>query len=372
MRLLRLSIVTILFTACSTLNFSNTVEKLFQSNRPIQKPETYRFMTSRQLPGLPFKPNFNLRIDFDEKGNLLLAPGDYLIPVMTYCMNSEGMSPDGHSYLLSQMKGARSQVIRELNLKALPQFSYKDVQILSWSLQNGLKYDDLTHESKKIVDAVLSDYKDSLQNSLLETLEKKWNESSDYSNGVMPPFHEASDELLSKMGEAGQAVTAMKDFQANLKDVGNNYEALSRRIRVLKRSEESGDVPWSRISENVFARFLTKGHFQELGQIQIRVVGQLSRSPNSESPKIAVDLLSWLADPNKSGVQALSFSPIYGFGGLLVLPALAEAPILALAVLGAVLAAETIDWDAFQKLAQLLREVKDPAVQQKIAEGHKP
>jgi hypothetical protein len=370
MRLFRLSLVIFLLTACSTLKFSASVEKFFQSNQAIQKPDAYRFMTSSQLPGEPFKPNLNSRIEYDDSGNLLLAPGDYLIPVMTYCMNSEGISPDGHSYFLSQMKGSRAQIIRDLNLKALPQFSYKDIQILSWSLQNGMKYDDLTNESKKIVDAVLSDYRDSLQNSLLETLEKKWNETSDYSKGIVPPFNEASDELLSKIGETGQEITAIKNFQITLKNVGNNYEALSRRIRIIKSSDESSkDIPWSRISENVFARFLTKGHYQELGQIQVRVIGQSARGPNSETPKIAVNLVSWIADPNQSGIQPLSFSPIYGFGGVLVLPALADAPILALAVLGAVLAAETVNWDAFQKLSQLLHEVKDPEVQRKIADG---
>lgn len=70
-----------------------------------------------------------------------------------------------------------------------------------------------------------------------------------------------------------------------------------------------------------------------------------------------------------SGIQPLSFSPVYGFGGVLVIPALADTPVLASAVLGAVLAAEVIDWSAFQKLSQMLHDMKDREVQKKIAEG---
>jgi hypothetical protein len=47
-----------------------------QVNDPIQPPEMHRFSISSQLSGPPFKPNFNSRIEFDNKGNLLLVPGE--------------------------------------------------------------------------------------------------------------------------------------------------------------------------------------------------------------------------------------------------------------------------------------------------------
>jgi hypothetical protein len=371
--LFRLFATIFILNACSTLSSSNSTETFFKNNMPLQVREISRFSTVDRLPGLPFSPNFNLRVDFNKEGNLLLEPGDYLIPVMTYCMNSKGSSPDAHSYILSQMQGSRARIIRDLNLRALPQFSYEDVQILSWSLQNGLKYDDLTAESKNIVNTVLPEYKEALRDSLLETLEKKWNDVAAHSDGIVPSLADTSDNALARLGETGSAIAVYRSFQNTLKEVGNNYQLLSQRIRVLKKLDsKTEDTPWSHVSENVYVRFITSGHYQDLGQVQIRVVAQSSaRKPNLEIARETVDLLSWLADPKDSGVQPLSFSPIYGFGGVLVLPALSEAPALALAVLGAVLAAGVVDWEAFQKLSQLLRDVKDQEVQNKIADGNR-
>lgn len=373
-------------SACSTfeksksLNIENDaiahlvqppMKKILLEEAPISLPERSRFSISDHLPGLPFKPNLSARINFDVSGNLVLTPGDYLIPVMTYCMSSSGSSPEAHSYFLSQMQGSRARIIRDLNLRALPQFSYKDVQILSWSLQNGLKYDELTKESQKIVDHVLSEYKEVLKYSFFEQLEKKWNEVAGRSGGAIPDLSEASGELLNKMGDVGKTIAEIRNFRNQLKTVGNNYEALSSRIIQIKRSQKNiKKTPWSRISENVYARFITTGHYQELGQIQIRVLDQSAlRNPTSEVYKVSLDLLSWIADPNKSDIQPLTFSPVYGFGGVLVIPALADVPILAAAVLGAVLAAEAVDWNAFQKLSQILQNVNNRKVQKKIAEG---
>lgn len=76
----------------------------------------------------------NKNIDFDFNGNLTLPPGDYIIPVMTYCMNHRGSSPDAHSYTLSRLEGTRAQIIRELNLMGPIKFSVEDIQITSWSM----------------------------------------------------------------------------------------------------------------------------------------------------------------------------------------------------------------------------------------------
>jgi hypothetical protein len=36
----------------------------------------------------------------------MLPPGDYTIPVMTYCMKHSGVSPDAHLYTLSKLEGS--------------------------------------------------------------------------------------------------------------------------------------------------------------------------------------------------------------------------------------------------------------------------
>lgn len=370
-------------SSCSTLN-SNTnpkevttqaaiesgrieLEKIFSQNSPLKNPASSRFPIHQTLPGALFKPSFDQRINFDEKGNLQLKPGDYIIPVMTYCLWSSGASPSRHLYYLSQLRGTRAALIREINLKATPQFSYQDVQILLWSLQNGLKYSELTKESQKIIDEVAPQYKEQLKESFLEVFTKKWDEVADRSFGKFPKFEELSQEVL--IGDIEKAISEIKDFKSALEQFGNNYEFLRQRISIEKSSNQDlkEDTPWSQVAPNIYARFLAEGAYQELGQVQVRIVGS-SRKINIDFNQITFDLLSLLADPNSSTIQPLGFSPLYGYGGVLIVPSLARAPPLALALMGSILAAEIVNWDSFHDLVKILSH-PDESLRQKIIEG---
>lgn len=335
----------------------STVDKSLNFQVPLEKVEKSSFPTFGQLPGSIFKPNFKLRISYDKFGNLQLAPGDYIIPVMTYCMQSSGSSPDGHIYTLSQMQGRRARMLRDLNMRAPPLFSHENIQILSWSLQNGLKYQELTKDSQIIVDTVLAEYKTELQESFLEKLEAYWGNLLKKRTDLIPGFNEIYDKI-----------SEIRSFRDDLLKVGNDYGYLSQRISISKRQPNAKAEQWNQISPNVYARFITDGHFLQLGQIQIRVF-QPDRVPNSDLSTVTVDLLSLLANPNDTNVQPLSFAPVYGFGGVAIIPSLADAPLLALAVVGAILAAEAIDWDAFHKLTQILKNTNDENLKKILTEG---
>lgn len=93
---------------------------------------------------------------------MLLAPGDYVMPVMTYCMKQSGESQNRHIYSLSKLREKRAHIIRELNLKAAPTFSFEDIQIVSWSLQAGLAYNEMTQKSQDIIDEIIPEFKSQL------------------------------------------------------------------------------------------------------------------------------------------------------------------------------------------------------------------
>jgi hypothetical protein len=352
-----------------------TLEKTFFAESPILPASQSRFPFIDQLPG---KADFNpfpyqkKSISYDSDGTLLLSPGDYSIPVMTYCMNIGGMSPAGYTYALASLQGTRAQVIREINIKAVPQFSAEDVQILSWSLQAGLRYDEMTDQSRRIIGTVIPERKNELQESFLQRFENKWNEISEHSDGLIPSFGEASENLFSDMGEVGKDISEMRNFRTSLQEFGNDYSSLKGIIDSRTTSEPAFQkTPWSKISDRVYARFVTQGHFQELGQIQIRVLPPLQkRNPSSTAiSKTPVDLSSWLADPRNLSIQPLSFSIIVGSQGMILIPELAEAPLLAAAALGAILANEVINWHSFYQLSQLLVNVTDTRVRELIQEG---
>jgi hypothetical protein len=351
------------------------VETVFSEAAPIAPVERSSYPLVFPPPGNSFDPrnNINRELTYDLNGNLLLSPGDYVIPVMTYCMKQTGSSPSGHIYSLSKLEGTRAMMIRELNLQAPAKFNEQDIQIVSWSLQAGLTYDEMTKESQKIIDEVIPQFKIQLRESFLSTLEKKWNKVSDDSHGLIPSFSESSENLLTELGEVGQKIIEIRRFKAQLHDVGNDYSRLSELINTasLLTKKEAPEAAWSQIASNIYARFVTAGHHQEIGFIQIRILkeNQMRVINSTSMNRFLFDLVSLIANPNSNSVQPLTFSPIYGYEGVIILPALVENPLAATMVLAAILAARTIDWDSFFKLYDLLKDSSYPQVQNEFDRG---
>lgn len=355
------------------------IETIFNEAAPIAPAGRLDYPLTQKLPGPTFDPYkvFSGELKYDSNGNLLLLQGDYVIPVMTYCMKHSGTSPIGHIYSLSKLEGTRAVMIRELNLRAPPKFNGQDIQIVSWSLQAGLAYDEMTKISKNIIDEVIPQFKSELKESFLSILEKKWDRASNASHGLFPTFANSSDDLLNELGIVGQKINEIRKFKNRLHDVGNDYSRLSELINITSNlnKKEISETSWSQISNNIYARFVTDGHFQDIGFVQIRILaGGLNtaqkREINSTSINdVVFDLLSLLANPNSDVIQPLTFSPLYGFAGVMVLPALADSPLAATMILAAVLAAKTIDWDSFFKLYDLLKDSSYPQVQKELDKG---
>jgi hypothetical protein len=356
-------------------NLKPQIESVFNEAAPITQVERSSYPLIKNLPGTSFDPrnNINGELIYDSNGNLLLSPGDYVIPVMTYCMKQAGSSPSGHIYSLSKLEGSRAIVIRELNLQAPAKFDEQDIQIVSWSLQAGLTYEEMTKESQKIIDEVIPQFKIQLKESFLSVLEKNWNKVSNNSHGLIPSFSESSENLLTELGEVGQKIIEIRRFKALLHEVGNDYSRLSELINTTSTitKKVAPGTAWSQISNNIYARFVTDGHFQEIGFIQIRILkeNQMRIINSTSMNKFLFDLVSLIANPNSNYIQPLTFSPVYGYNGVMVLPVLAENPLAAAMVLAAILAARNIDWDSSFKLFDILRDSKYPQVKKEIEIG---
>ena len=334
----------------------------------IQKPHGSSFDLKKVIKG---------NLSYDLKGNLLLSPGDYVVPVVTYCMKQGGTSPNGHIYSLSKLEGTRAKIIRELNLRAPPRFSVQDIQIVSWSLQAGLSYDEMTRICQKIIDEIIPEYKPLLKESFFALLEKRWNHVSNSSQELLPNFYEASENLFDAFGEVGQKINEIRKFKMRLHEVGHDYSKLSELINVTANfnKKETPHTLWSKISNHIYARFVTDGHFQDIGLLQLRILPserktELKRGVNSiKDNKVVVDIGALIANPNSESVQPLTFSPMYGFAGVLVLPALVENPISATMILAAVLTAKSIDWDSFFNLYDLLIDLNDQQIKDQFKKG---
>ena len=349
------------------------LEKLLSQENPIDPPERSAYPIILKLPGTSFDTHKTIRsvFTYDSKGRLLLNSGDYTFPVMTYCMKSSASSPASHAYSLSQLTGKRAKIIRELNRLAPAKYFTDEIQMVSWGLQNGLSYEELGKLGQEMIGSVIPQYKSELRESVLAQIEKKWNQASDLSAGILPSFNGSVESLQDNLGELGKKIREMRDYKDRFREVGYDYAELSEMIDTATRSQFKGETSWSQISSNIYARFITEGSFREIGYIQVRVLLSTGREINSEATKqVVFDLVSLQANPNNESIQPLSFSPLYGIGGTITLtPAISRHPLAGALLLASVLGAKYIDWEAFFDLQDLLDDSNDRDVQKEIERG---
>lgn len=393
-----LSLIFIVLILCTTLNSckSNSIikvkeemqitaldlvkkefDKIISLHSPIVISPGDRFQFQEDDKNNPFNPraSFKKKIFYNIDGKIFLPPGDYVIPVMTYCMNSSGSSPDKFNYILAQFSGERALIIRTLNSRALRQFSPWDIQILSWSIQNGLVFEELNSKSKEIINSVIPEFKDQLSESILSKVQNKWDDLAFSSQGVVPSFDQASDEVLKSLGKTGVKILEMVNFRNKLKYIGDDTSRLKTLISTIDewKNDKNEINSWSKYSDQILVRFKTSGHYQEIGQLQVRILSNKNkRSINSISEDYEIlDISNLIADPMNLSIQPLTFSLILGAGGVILVPLeIISAPELIAAMLATVLADKIINWDSFFLLKDKLNKKSDDKIKELIKNGN--
>jgi hypothetical protein len=273
-------------------------------------------------------------------------------------MKSSSSSPKGHAYTLDQIEGRLAPIIKKLNLKAPAHFSISDIQILHWSLLAGLSYKEMTKESQTIIDQIIPEHRNEFKESFLTSIEKKLDRLSELSNGKIPTLSDLP------------YLEGMRSFRDKLREVGNDYEELKDLIDISPLNKKGLETSWSKISENVYARFVTEGSFGDVGFLQVRVLSETGRTINSESQKhYLLDVVSLVANPNDPSVQPLSFTPLFGMAGVVATSQIAVNPRAAALLIALTLAVYPMNWDEFFKLKELLEDVRDKNVQKEIEKG---
>lgn len=204
-------------------------------------------------------------------GSVTLEPGDYEIPMTLFCMKQRASSPPGHRYILAPLQGSRASVIAALNANAAGQdIDYGPLQELSWSIQAGLAYSDMSEASQSLVDQLIPSYKSQLRGSFLDEIESTYNTVSGFTN--LPSF----DSALNQLGVAGQVIREYQQFRDTLLRHQNDYDQLLTTLIPTSRTTSAiggaERTPWSRIDNQVYARMITQGSAGERGRLQIRVL----------------------------------------------------------------------------------------------------
>jgi len=273
-------------------------------------------------------------------------------------MKSSSSSPEGHAYTLDQIEGKLGPIIRKLNIKAPAYFSTSDIQIAHWSLLSGLSYGEMTEESQRVIDRIIPEHRNEFKESFLRSMEKKFDRVSELSNGTIPTLSDFP------------YLEEMRRFRNKLQEAGNDYEELSRLIDTTPSQKTLTEIPWSKISENIYARFVTEGSFGDIGFLQVRVIPETGRTINSEAQRrYSLDVTSLIANSNDSNVQPLSFSPLFGIAGIVATNRIATNPRAAALLIALALAVYPRNWDDFFKLEKLLKDVHDKNVQEGLEKG---
>jgi hypothetical protein len=256
----------------------NTVKKealrsifrgIINDETPVVVSTDNLYPVKSQLPGSEFNPSL-LDLTGSLDPNAVIEPGDYVIPVKVYCLKKKASSPHGKRYLLSKYKGKYQEVLKDLNRAAsFSNIPHQQLQVLSWNIQAGVPYDEMSAETKLVVDQLIPQHKQKLKRSWWDKIEREWQNASQKFG--IPSF----ESLMSELGDVGNYVLQVKQFRQYLIENGSNYQALSDAFIIDDRNQSQEDVfqtPWSQVSNNIYARFLTLGNANDTGLLLVRIV----------------------------------------------------------------------------------------------------
>ncbi|MBD2336964.1 hypothetical protein H6G64_08140 [Calothrix sp. FACHB-156] len=230
---------------------------------PIKATLQDAYPTIPQLPGAEFTPlETNLekfyQVLTNGKITLELPPGDYSISTYVFSMKYFAYAPgESETFLLAPLNGKQANAIAALNSRFVARGIERDtIQSLSWAIQAGTKYEELSTEQQAIVQQLIPEYKEQLSKTFWDTLQNAW--------GKVASTLPGAPSLKNLIGQLGPTAEMLKTFQkarAIIQQYGDDYNGLENAI-VLPGNADSSDYSpyprglWSKISDRIYARLL--------------------------------------------------------------------------------------------------------------------
>jgi hypothetical protein len=253
------------------------------ANAPIAISTQTLFETDRQLPGKPFDPVL-LNLE-GANANAAIPPGDYLIPVQTFCLQQVAASPRGHRYLLGALGGKRTEILQAFNQAAAATQDYNitTLQSISWAIQSGTAYRDMPGEMQTAIDRLIPEHQAALnpQQDFFEKIESIWNKGSNIAG--FPNFEQF---LINNLDDVGKTIVNLRQVRNRVVSSASDWRNISQEFRI-NGGEAGADVlgtPWSQLSDHVYARFVTDGKANEMGFLMLRIVDQAAAKKSNKAP----------------------------------------------------------------------------------------
>jgi hypothetical protein len=242
----------------------------FLSNEiPITGTEHKLYPTTSQLLNGQFTPQ-TLYLNALNSSQVI-PPGDYEIPVHYYCTKVYTLNGAGNRYRLARLNGRMSNVLSTLYQRAsLNKVPIQDVQVLSWSIQSGVSYDNLSSSSKQLVNQLIPDYRQQLEGSFTDKAIKYWNSLSRATS--LPSL----DATLNQLGDVGTFTRSLFRAREEIINTNFSYRSLANSFVIPQDVNLPGGMettPWSQINEQIYLRFIApKGALND-GVAQVRIIG---------------------------------------------------------------------------------------------------
>ncbi len=246
---------------------------------PIKLDPVELYPTAPALPGAPFTPvpsaqaaataSIIQQLKGSNTGTVSLAPGDYSVAVRQFCMSHSRPARSPLAFVLGPMRGHRAPAIIAMNSRASSTpIQFSPIQQTSWTVQSGVGLTDFGSGARTVVDTLIPDYKGLLGSNTLDDIQGKWSSLSSSLGGP------SLDSILGQLGGAGQLVQDLRSWRSEIISEANDYNAMTRTFAPLQQADVSGlESPWSTVSPTVWMRLVTRGHYGNVGTMQIRVAG---------------------------------------------------------------------------------------------------
>ena len=230
----------------------NQLRSFLKDEIPITGTEHKLYPTTSQLPGGQFTPQ-TLYLNALNSSQVIPL-GDYEIPVHYYCTKVYTLNGAGNRYRLARLNGRLSNVLSTLYQRAsLNKVPIQDVQVLSWSIQSGVSYDNLSSSSKQLVNQLIPDYRQQLGGSFTDKTIKYWNSLSQVTS--LPSF----DATLNQLGDIGTFAKSLLRAREEIINTNFSYRRLANSFVIPQDVNLPGGMettPWSQINEQVYLRFI--------------------------------------------------------------------------------------------------------------------
>src|SRR5579872_2243868 len=213
---------------------------------PLRLTAVAPYPTVAQLPGSAFGERLASGARVASDGSISLLPGDYRFTAQVFCLAAHLHSPLQNTFSLAALQGKWADIISAVQTRGtLRGIAHNDLQMLSWQLQGGLKYQELSPRSRSLVDTLIPEYRSRLNESFLEEIQHTWN---DYAGKI--PGVPSLDSMLGQMGDVGKAILQLEEDRNLLIGYQNDYQYVARLFAPTGSSGHGGaaSTPWSIVS----------------------------------------------------------------------------------------------------------------------------